>query len=172
MRIAVGPLPFLITVTGPIGTGAYYENPGANDLAKILHGTATRHRMGDVGYLDGSGRLWFCGRKAHRVITATGTLFTVPCEAIFNQHPQVFRSALVGVGTSGQQQPVLCIQREHRGTRREDKKLREALLQLAATNPRTRGITTILFHPGFPVDARHNSKIRREDLATWAAGKV
>jgi acyl-coenzyme A synthetase/AMP-(fatty) acid ligase len=161
-----------ITVTGPIVTGAYYENPDANDLAKILHGTATRHRMGDVGYLDGSGRLWFCGRKAHRVITATGTLFTVPCEAIFNQHPQVFRSALVGVGTSGQQQPVLCIQREHRGTRREDKKLREALLQLAATNPRTRGITTILFHPGFPVDARHNSKIRREDLATWAAGKV
>ncbi|MGK0344755.1 MAG: hypothetical protein ACI855_000819 [Myxococcota bacterium] len=23
-------------------------------------------------------------------------------------------------------------------------------------------------HPGFPVDARHNSKIRRNDLKVWA----
>ena len=161
-----------ITVTGPIVTRAYHENPAANTLAKIVHGIATRHRMGDVGYLDESGRLWFCGRKAHRVITSTGTLFTVPCEAIFNQHQQVFRSALVGVGESGQQRPVVCIQREHRSARRDDTRLREELLQLATTNPLTRGITTILFHPGFPVDARHNSKIRREELASWAAGQA
>ena len=32
-------------------------------------------------------RFWFCGRKSHRVITPSGTLFTIPCEAIFNQHP-------------------------------------------------------------------------------------
>ena len=53
--------------------------------------------MGDLGYLDGDGRLWFCGRKSHRVETAAGTLFTIPCEAVFNAHPDVYRTALVGV---------------------------------------------------------------------------
>ena len=53
--------------------------------------------MGDLGYLDAQGRLWFCGRRAHRVKTKAGTLFTIPCEAIINEHPDVARSALVGI---------------------------------------------------------------------------
>lgn len=161
-----------ITVTGAVVTRGYYDNSGATALAKIAHGAATRHRMGDVGYIDESRRLWFCGRKAHRVVAPTGTLFTVPCEAIFNQHPRVFRSALVGVGESGRQRPVLCVQLESRATRRDHSKLKDELLQTAASDPLTRDITTILFHPGFPVDARHNSKIGREKLALWAAGQV
>ena len=43
------------------------------------------------------GRIWFCGRKSHRVVLPDETLFTIPCEAIFNTHPEVARSALVGV---------------------------------------------------------------------------
>ena len=68
------------------------------------------HRMGDLGYRDEQGRIWFCGRKAHRVITADGTLYTIPCEAVFNTHPRVNRTALVGIGTAGQQRPVLCVE--------------------------------------------------------------
>jgi hypothetical protein len=30
----------------------------------------------------------------------------------------------------------------------------------------------VLFHPGFPVDIRHNSKIGREELAEWATKKM
>ena len=161
-----------ITVTGAVVTRGYHDNPGATALAKIAHGAATRHRMGDVGYIDESGRLWFCGRKAHRVVAPTGTLFTVPCEAIFNQHPRVFRSALVGVGESGRQRPVLCVQLESSATRRDNTKLKDELLQIAASDPLTQDITTILFHPGFPVDARHNSKIGREKLALWATGQA
>jgi olefin beta-lactone synthetase len=66
--------------------------------------------MGDVGYLDERDRIWFCGRKAERVQTANGTLFTVPCEAIFNQHPDVFHSALVGIAPAGKQKPVIVIE--------------------------------------------------------------
>ena len=33
-------------------------------------------------------------------------------------------------------------------------------------------IRTILFHPSFPVDARHNAKIFREKLAEWATRKL
>ncbi|MEO2198294.1 MAG: fatty acid CoA ligase family protein [bacterium] len=161
-----------ITVTGAVVTREYHDNPDATALAKIAHGAATRHRMGDVGYLDESGRLWFCGRKTHRVVTATGTLFTVPCEAIFNQHPQVCRSALVGVGEPGRHRPVLCVQLESRPAGGDNTKLKNELLQIAGTGPLTRDITTLLFHPGFPVDARHNSKIDREKLAVWAAGQV
>ena len=46
------------------------------------------HRMGDVGYLDEHGRLWFCGRKSHRVVTPHGTLFTDPVRGgVQHGHP-------------------------------------------------------------------------------------
>ena len=161
-----------ITVTGSVVTRSYHDNPGATALAKIAHGASTRHRMGDVGYVDETGRLWFCGRKAHRVVTLTGTLFTVPCEALFNQHPRVCRSALVGVGEAGGQLPVICIQLEDDDTGADTTVLTRELLTLAAADARTRDITTFLFHPAFPVDARHNSKIVRETLAVWAAEQL
>jgi acyl-CoA synthetase (AMP-forming)/AMP-acid ligase II len=161
-----------ITVTGSVVTRTYHNDPGATALAKIAHGSSTRHRMGDVGYVDGTGRLWFCGRKAHRVVTRTGTLFTVPCEAMFNQHPRVCRSALVGIGEAGRQLPVICIQLEGDDTGADTAALTRELLTLAAADARTREITTLLFHQAFPVDARHNSKIVREKLAIWAKEQV
>ena len=161
-----------ITVCGPVVTRGYHDNPEATALAKIAHDGVTRHRMGDVGYLDESGRLWFCGRKSHRVVTVDRTLFTVPCEAIFNQHPRVFRSALVGLGARGQQAPVICIQLERGDKNREPARLERDLLDLAAAEPLTQDITRLLFHPGFPVDARHNSKIGRETLTAWVATQV
>jgi len=51
-----------------------------NSLAKILDGDTIWHRMGDVGYFDEHERFWYCGRKAHRVQTVNGTLFTIPIE--------------------------------------------------------------------------------------------
>ena len=75
------------------------DRPEATAAAKIADGTQRCwHRMGDVGYFDADGRLWFCGRRAHIVVTENGTMYPVRCEAIFNQHPQIYRSALVGVG--------------------------------------------------------------------------
>jgi acyl-coenzyme A synthetase/AMP-(fatty) acid ligase len=122
--------------------------------------------------------LWFCGRKAHRVVTPTRTLFTVPCEAIFNQHPRVYRSALVGVGEPGRQRPVICIQLEpsDTGSAKAHQDIQQVitreLLTLAAADALTQDITTVLFHRQFPVDVRHNSKIVREQLAVWAAGQL
>ena len=154
-----------IVVQGPIVTRAYFENPQANALAKIADGDAFWHRMGDVGYFDDAGRLWFCGRKAHRVVTEHGTLFPVQCEAVFNQHPRVRRSALVGVGPLGQQHPVLWIELESGDRGHDRKQLTQELLTIGAANELTRSIHTILYHPSFPVDVRHNAKISREKLA-------
>jgi acyl-CoA synthetase (AMP-forming)/AMP-acid ligase II len=160
-----------IVVRGPVVSPAYFHRPEATAQAKIAgqeDGTFY-HRTGDLGYFDDRGRLWFCGRKAHRVVTATGTLFTIPCEGVFNTHLKVFRTALVGVGEAGKQIPVLCVELKEAGG---EENIRRELLTLGAARPHTVGIQTILFHPKFPVDIRHNSKIFREKLAVWADSKV
>ncbi|RJQ87968.1 MAG: peptide synthase [Desulfobacteraceae bacterium] len=161
-----------ITVSGDIVTPGYFERPMNDELSKIREGDRLWHRMGDLGWKDKKQRIWFCGRKGHRVLSAHGTLFTIPCEAIFNRHPAVFRSALVGVGPPAGQRPVICIELAP-GHRRDDKKIiLNELLELAAGNLLTERIDTFLFHPGFPVDIRHNAKIFREKLAVWAARKL
>ena len=158
-----------ITVRGPVVTQAYFNRPESTALAKIADPAGgVRHRMGDLGYFDEQGRLWFCGRKAHRVVTADETLYTVPCEAIFNNHPRVRRTALVGVPSRKAQQPVLCVELEPGAAGNSTKELTSQLLGLGAAHAHTRAIRTILYHPSFPVDIRHNSKIFREQLALWA----
>lgn len=162
-----------IVVKGPVVTRAYYNRPDSTRLAKIADAEGQFwHRMGDVGYLDDEGRLWFCGRKSQRVITPTGTLFTIPCEGVFNAHPAVFRSALVGVKRQGTIQPVLCVELDPEVQRPGKDLIRQQLLSMGSRHEHTRPIQTILFHPRFPVDIRHNAKIFREKLALWAAGKL
>ncbi len=164
-----------IAVQGEHISRHYHNLPAADALAKIPHGDQFWHRMGDAGYKDATGRIWFCGRKAHRVRTRGGDLFTVCCEARFNRHPEVARSALVGVpeGGSGCERPVLVVQlREEAKRKGEEERIRRELLAAAVDNPLTAGIRDILFYKVFPTDIRHNAKIRREELAKWAAGRV
>jgi len=157
-----------ITVKGDLVTRQYFEKPEADALAKIKDKNSIWHRMGDLGRIDPEGRIWFYGRKGHRVTTINGTLFTIPCESIFNTHPDVFRSALVGVGPHNRQIPIICVERINgRGTHNK-KALKNELLELARQNELIKSIKIVLFHPSFPVDIRHNSKIFREKLATWA----
>jgi acyl-coenzyme A synthetase/AMP-(fatty) acid ligase len=161
-------------VSGPVVTREYFNRPAATRLAKIVdpERSILYHRMGDLGYRDDQGRLWFCGRKSHRVILHDQTLFTIPCEAIFNTHPAVYRSALVGVKRGGETIPVICIEPIRRLARGERDRVRSELLERAAAFAQTRRIRTILFHRAFPVDIRHNSKIFREQLADWAARRL
>ncbi len=160
-----------IVVRGRVVTHSYDHNERENSLAKIPAGDSFWHRMGDLGYLDHQGRLWFCGRKAHRVIAEAGAMFTIPCEAIFNNHPRVYRSALVGVGTgrSPYQTPVLIVEPL---PGYEKKTLLADLRKLALSSPLTENIEHFLIHKKFPVDIRHNAKIFREKLAVWAAERI
>lgn len=161
-----------IMVKGDLVTRNYFERPEADALSKIKDGNTVWHRMGDLGWIDSKKRIWFCGRKSHRVITEKSTLFTIPCEAIFNNHPMVFRSALVGIGPLHRQKPVICIELEHGKHRYEKKKIKKELFELAQQNELTKSINSILFCKSFPVDIRHNSKIFREKLAIWAEKKL
>ncbi len=161
-----------IVVRGALVTRRYFRNEAANAQAKIQDGDTFWHRMGDLGWRDSKNRIWFCGRKSHRVTTPKGDMFTIPCEAIFNNHPGVFRSALVGVGAPGHQMPVICIERTPAGRQMKKQDFLAELQELARTSPLTQPIHTFLLHPGFPVDIRHNSKIFREQLAVWASQRV
>jgi acyl-CoA synthetase (AMP-forming)/AMP-acid ligase II len=163
-----------IAVSGPVVSRKYFNRPEATALAKIAdpdNGTFF-HRMGDVGYLDDSGRIWFCGRKAHRVVVDDETLYTIPCEAVFNTHPRVARTALVGVSRDGRMTPVLCVEPVARLAGPEQERIVNDLRTIAERFPHTRRIGNFLFHDSFPVDIRHNAKIFREKLAVWAAGRL
>ena len=156
-----------IIVTGPTVTRAYDALPEATAAAKI-GSTPVWHRMGDAGYVDAAGRLWFCGRIAERVTTATGILHTEPCEQVFRLHPQIVRCALVGLGAPGRQEPALVVQAAV-GT--DEQLLLQELRILAAQHSGTAAITRFFFHPSLPVDVRHNAKIHRLALARWAANR-
>jgi len=162
-----------LLVTGPMVTHAYVTRTDQNRLHKIAEASADGdrvwHRMGDVGYLDASDRFWFCGRKAHRVISSGRTFFTVPCEAVFNVHADVEKCALVGRGVPGDQTPVIVVQPVDRrlakdAARRDE--LIASLRNLAVRNPLTQRIDEFVIRGSpLPVDIRHNSKIFREKLA-------
>ena len=161
-----------IAIRGTIVSPRYHGSPEANARAKIEDTDGTWHRTGDLGALDEQGRIWFASRKSQRLITPRGPLFTVQCEEIFNGHPDVYRTALVGVGEPGAQQPVVCVELHRPASSAEQARIAAELRTIADARPMTRAVTAFLFHPSFPVDIRHNAKIGREQLALWAAATL
>ncbi len=121
---------------------------------------------GGYGFAD----VWCTGSK-----TKKSTLFTIPVEAVFNCHDNVYRSALVGVGEKGKQKPVIIIEPEKGffpSNREKKEKFKQALFEISSSYSHCSEIDDILFHRSFPVDIRHNAKIYREKLAQWAEGKL
>lgn len=158
-------------VRGPVVTKAYDAQPEATARAKIAAApgatTGLWHRLGDCGFRDESGRLWFCGRQAERVVTAAGTLYTEPCEQVFRRHPRVARCALIGVGEPGRLRAALVVEAPE-PTSTEARAFARELRALGAAHAHTAGIKIFYFRPVFPVDVRHNAKIHRLTLAQWA----
>ena len=152
-----------ITVQSAATTREYLNRPESNRISKIEYRGDIIHRMGDVGYFDDEGRLWYCGRESHRVITKDGVMFTEQIENIFNAHPQVNRTALVGVNS----EPVLWVELE-KGARENKDTIRRELMEIAKQHPQGSKIKAFLFMKKFPTDVRHNSKIIREELTVMA----
>lgn len=173
VKILPAGTPGEIVVSGEVVTAKYYEMPVQTEMSKIYEKPRkVWHRMGDIGYLDPNGQLWFCGRKDHIVRTHNasndqGILFTIPCELVFNQHPEVKRSALVGVNGI----PAIVIERNDGRTnlnKEESIRFNKELLELGSLNECTSDIKKIFYYKNFPVDIRHNIKIDRGYLSKWA----
>ena len=166
-----------IVVKGDMVSEQYYQRDKATAQAKIIDPKDNKimHRMGDLGYLDNTGQLWMCGRKAHRVETEQSVFYSIPCERIFNTHSQIKRTALVAVTINDNVAPLICV--ELTDNAKNDKafdqtKLFAELNTIALANPQTSNISHFLLHDNFPVDIRHNAKIFREKLAVWAQNKL
>jgi acyl-coenzyme A synthetase/AMP-(fatty) acid ligase len=164
-----------IVVRGPQATAAYLNRPEATALAKISDPEVPEgfwHRMGDTGYLDAHGRLWYCGRKADRVERPGETLHSIPVEAVFDTHESVLRTALVGVPGIIETVPVLCVELLEGVPNSASRTIADELRTIGARFSHTRCISHVLFHPRFPVDIRHNAKIGRPALARWATRQL
>ncbi len=191
VKISDGPLPTIadtvelprgeigeLIVRGPTVTTEYVTRTEANATAKIADPTGFWHRMGDAGYLDEQDRFWYCGRVSHRVVLADRTLYTEQVEAIFNTHPAVRRSALVGARDCiDNLVPLLVIEPREVTTNWFGKKrfnikklhqLSNELMELAQRHDLTKNVRGPFYHPSFPMDVRHNAKIFREELQRWA----
>ncbi len=164
-----------IIVKGDVVTKGYENNPTENKMAKIPDGASFWHRMGDTGYLDKENRLWFCGRRAHRVVCSLHekTYYSIPCESVFNKHSEVYRSALVGVYSPTHKAtiPAIVIEPVKQGQLSKTRLLQE-VRNLGAQSELTHKIEHYLLHSDFPVDIRHNAKIFREKLSLWAEKKL
>ncbi len=152
-------------------TWAYFDDQEATRNSKILQDEKVWHRMGDLGYLDGQGRLWMVGRKSHRVQGKEHIYYPVCAEGIVDQHPDIVRSALVGLGKAPEQRPAMVVQlhkpKLQKDMAERNRIVREVKERLAA-HPLYAEVKTVLFHRDFPVDPRHNAKIDREALGEWA----
>lgn len=154
-----------ILVQSPHISVGYFDDPESTRKNKI----GAWHRIGDAGYLDDEGRLWVVGRVSQRVHGSKGPLFSLLCEPVFDAHPKVRRSGLVGVANGASERAVICVELEPNV---DPAPVREELLALAASNPVTREVSEVLFIDRLPVDPRHNSKIERPKLAKWAASEL
>ena len=115
------------------------------------------------------------GRKSHRIETPRGVRMPVPLENIFNQHPRAARTALVGVGPPGEEVPFCIVEALPGEHPKSDVMTQGFIMQLRKIGrkvARSADIEHFLFHPGFPVDPRHNAKIHREELKAWAEQQV
>jgi acyl-CoA synthetase (AMP-forming)/AMP-acid ligase II/pimeloyl-ACP methyl ester carboxylesterase len=158
-----------IVVSGGTVSREYLCRPDATAASKVCEGGRVWHRMGDMGYLDANGQLYFCGRRAHVVTTPDRVFHSVPVENVFNRHPRVSRTALVAVDG----RPALVVEPRSRLSGQDARRrLAGELRTLGAADPVTAPIRSFYFHPAFPVDARHNAKIFRDRLAAWAATQV
>jgi acyl-CoA synthetase (AMP-forming)/AMP-acid ligase II/pimeloyl-ACP methyl ester carboxylesterase len=158
-----------IVVSGDTVSREYLRRPEATATSKIHDGDRVWHRMGDMGYLDAAGHLYFCGRKAHVVSTPDRTFHSVPVENVFNRHPQVRRSALIEVAGG----PALAIEPASWPlTPQARQTLAAELRAVGVGDPVTAAIQRFYFHQSFPVDARHNAKIFRDRLGAWAANQT
>ena len=146
----------------------YFARPDADRMGKIPDPQGQWHRMGDMGYLDSQGNLYFCGRKAHRIVWEDKSYLSVPIERIFNRHPKVSRSALVALADGA---PAIVIEPSGMTYPLSGETKRvfiEELKELCKDESICDGIDQFFFHPSFPVDRRHNAKIYRDKLGEWA----
>lgn len=168
-----------IWLSGPQVSKSYHNNPEANKASKWLDKSGTTwHRSGDVGYLIGSS-IYYCGRLNHAIKANSRFYYSKCVERVCNEHPDIYRSALVYIGSRAKGYDLanhsldeIGVMIEVRGVDVSDREVRERikaeLRDMCNRDVGAQGIAKFFFHPSFPVDTRHNAKIFRCKLGVIA----
>ncbi len=158
-----------IIVSGQNVSKSYFQMPEADEKSKVIFQDKKWHRMGDMGYLDKSGQLYFCGRKVHMVKGADRTYYSVPVEKTFSQHEKIYRTALIQLNTGEVGLAVEPYPQFFPNTKEEKEHFSESLRFIASSSEITKNIARFFFFENFPVDGRHNAKIFRDKLGQRAS---
>ena len=126
-------------------------------------GAGEWHRSGDVGHVDADGRLWVEGRAVHVIHGVDGPITPVPVERRVERALGVPRCAAVGVGPAGSQQLVVVLEAPGVAGGPASAEVAAGVRSVVG-----RPIAAVLTVPSLPVDIRHNAKIDRAAVATWA----
>jgi acyl-CoA synthetase (AMP-forming)/AMP-acid ligase II/pimeloyl-ACP methyl ester carboxylesterase len=127
------------------------------------------HRTGDVGHLDGEGRLWIEGRLPHVVTTAAGVVTPVGVEQRVEALAAVSAAAAVGIGPAGAQVVVVVVVPVSGAPRRSATALAGPGLADAVRGAAGLDVAAVLVAGRLPVDIRHQSKVDRREVARRAA---
>jgi acyl-CoA synthetase (AMP-forming)/AMP-acid ligase II/pimeloyl-ACP methyl ester carboxylesterase len=166
--------PVLVGVTGEVCVSAPHRKQRYDRLWST-EAAASRdtgwHRTGDVGHIDADGRLWIEGRLGHVIVTDTGVVTPVGAErAVETLLDEVRAAAVVGIGPVGTQQVVVVVVPSTdppAGARLASVEVTDRV-RAAAEPVLGRGIASVVEVATLPVDIRHNSKIDRTLLGSWA----
>ncbi|WP_193106876.1 alpha/beta fold hydrolase [Brachybacterium sp. FME24] len=132
------------------------------------------HATGDVGHLDGAGRLWVEGRADHVLATADGLFTPVQVEDAAETVPTVRRAGAAVVGPRGTQQVVVILETEagyRPGRTGRPRAATTSLQEAVRRTVRDRSgaeVVAVFTTSALPTDIRHNSKIDRAALSRWA----
>jgi acyl-CoA synthetase (AMP-forming)/AMP-acid ligase II len=126
------------------------------------------HRTGDVGHLDGSGRLWVEGRLAHVLLCAHGPVTPVAAELAAQRAARVPLAALVGVGPVGTQVPVIVLLAPGPPLGLADLDSTERV-RAGVRDATGLDVAAVLTMRSLPVDVRHRSKVDRTRIAREAS---
>ncbi|MEV5877293.1 AMP-binding protein [Streptomyces sp. NPDC052101] len=151
-----------IVVAGPRVSREYARWPQLTARAKLRHRDGSLwHRMGDVGYLDADGMLWFLCRRKHLIHTSHGLVYPDQQEFTYNQRLGLTQCALIAVPDDGL---FLVVPADEQRAAPADQVHAIALhLGWSLAHP--------VAYPGrLPVDHRHSTKIDRPALAAWLTG--
>ena len=138
-----------IVVAGGHVLPGYLNGEGNLETKFSVDGTPW-HRTGDLGHLDGFGRLWLLGRCAGKIQDERGTLYPFAVECAAMQTPMIRRAALAAV----EKKRVLAIE----------------AAEPVSTNLLLRSLSwahldEVVQLDFVPVDKRHNAKVDYVALA-------
>ncbi|WP_306324589.1 AMP-binding protein [Streptomyces venezuelae] len=159
-----------VIVSGPRVTTEYLGRPDLTRAAKLRHRDGTLwHRMGDIGYLDEDGMLWFLSRKKHVIPTPDGPVYPDQHEHVYAFRTGAYQCVLTRPQPAdhGHSADGLFLVLPDGAPRVGQADLDAIARDAGLPAP------TLLRYPGpFPVDSRHHSKIDRAAVTAWTTDAI